>query len=236
MQPWFLATTLGASFIGSLHCAAMCGPFAALASAVGAEPASRRGTLAYHAARLVTYAGLGAVAGGLGTLVDRALTAPGTVRVAAVASALTVVALGVGSLPEVTRRLRNALPSRWSAPHPILVQIGRAPRVVRGAGLGLITPFLPCGWLYSFVALAAGTGQVLSGALLMTAFWLGSVPALAGVGALARCLTGVSRARFALLTTTVITALALAGAWTRGSADMSARTNDPAGATRHRCH
>ena len=49
---------------------------------------------------------------------------------------------------------------------------------------GLLTAFLPCGWLYMFASYAAGTGSPLWGGLFMAAFWLGSVPALmlAGVG------------------------------------------------------
>ena len=50
--------------------------------------------------------------------------------------------------------------------------------------VGLLTAFLPCGWLYLFASYAAGTGSPLWGGLFMIAFWLGSVPALvlAGVG------------------------------------------------------
>ncbi len=54
----------------------------------------------------------------------------------------------------------------------------------RALCVGLLTAFLPCGWLYLFASYAAGTGSPLWGALFMIAFWLGSVPALllAGVG------------------------------------------------------
>jgi sulfite exporter TauE/SafE len=73
-----------------------------------------------------------------------------------------------------------------------LLQIGRplargiearAP-IARAAILGGGSALLPCGWLYGFAATAAGTGAPLAGAALMTAFWLGSVPALlaAGIG------------------------------------------------------
>ena len=54
----------------------------------------------------------------------------------------------------------------------------------RALCIGLLTAFLPCGWLYLFASYAAGTGSPLWGALFMIAFWLGGVPALllAGVG------------------------------------------------------
>ena len=54
----------------------------------------------------------------------------------------------------------------------------------RSLGIGLLTAFLPCGWLYLFAAYAAGTGSPARGAMVMAAFWLGGVPALllAGLG------------------------------------------------------
>jgi hypothetical protein len=53
---------------------------------------------------------------------------------------------------------------------------------VRALVLGLSSTLLPCGWLYAFAALAAGTGGALAGAWLMSAFWLGSLPVMLGVG------------------------------------------------------
>ncbi|MCA8923208.1 MAG: sulfite exporter TauE/SafE family protein, partial [Planctomycetes bacterium] len=44
--------------------------------------------------------------------------------------------------------------------------------------LGLLTPLLPCGWLYVFAVVAAGTASPLRGAAVMAAFWLGTVPIL----------------------------------------------------------
>jgi uncharacterized protein len=60
----------------------------------------------------------------------------------------------------------------------------------RAFGIGFFTTFLPCGWLYVFALVAAGTGHVLSGALVMFAFWIGTIPALtsliAGTGILSK--------------------------------------------------
>ncbi len=48
----------------------------------------------------------------------------------------------------------------------------------RGLLLGLATALLPCGWLYSFVLVAAATGHPVWGMCSMAVFWLGTVPAL----------------------------------------------------------
>ena len=60
----------------------------------------------------------------------------------------------------------------------------------RALSTGLLTAFLPCGWLYLFALKAAGTGSPLQGALFMIAFWLGSVPALVLVGPACRLWPG----------------------------------------------
>lgn len=43
---------------------------------------------------------------------------------------------------------------------------------------GLLTVFLPCGHLYSFLVGAVATGSAIKGAGFMFAFWLGSAPLL----------------------------------------------------------
>jgi hypothetical protein len=64
---------------------------------------------------------------------------------------------------------------------PMLRGIANRRPVVRAALLGAVAPLLPCGWLYAFVASAASTGSASNGALVMAAFWAGTVPALAAV-------------------------------------------------------
>ena len=54
--------------------------------------------------------------------------------------------------------------------------------VQRGLTLGLLTPLLPCGWLYAFVMTAAATGSAPRGAFVMAVFWAGTVPAMAALG------------------------------------------------------
>jgi sulfite exporter TauE/SafE len=41
---------------------------------------------------------------------------------------------------------------------------------------------LPCGWLWSFVVLAAATGSFTGSLMVIGAFWLGTLPALLSVG------------------------------------------------------
>jgi sulfite exporter TauE/SafE len=181
-----LGAVVAASLIGSLHCVGMCGGIVALC--VGVEP-ERRGRwrlhALYHGGRFLTYAGLGAVSGGLGAAVDFGGAAVGLPRLAAGVAGATMIVGGALALA----RARGVHLGCVRLPHPVqrafasgLRATGSLPDGTRSFAVGLITGALPCGWLYAFVLTAAGTGGALPGALLMAAFWLGTVPALLAVG------------------------------------------------------
>lgn len=203
--PFWISIALG-SVLGSAHCASMCGPFVACyagqrADEVSSRASNRRAAVGYHAARMATYVTLGMLAGALGTALDDVAARAGVARGAAWLSAALILASAGAQLAATSKRVqawreRSGLRSRASGKgrglfrrRDVLVQLGRAPRVVRATGLGLLTPLLPCGFLYSFVLLAAGTGSVLRGAVVMAILWLGTAPALLGVGALTAALS-----------------------------------------------
>lgn len=192
------ASVLVASLAGSVHCAAMCGGFvAAYAGSEDQRPLRRVAAhAAYNGGRLVTYVVLGAAAGALGHTLDVAGGAVGLSHVAAVVTGLVLMLGALASLSPAAGLLRLGTgPARgWSARiTPLFLRFRAQPAVVRALLLGLSTTLLPCGWLYAFVALAAASGGAPSGALLMSAFWLGSLPVMVGLGV---SLHGVAR-RFA---------------------------------------
>jgi sulfite exporter TauE/SafE len=86
--------------------------------------------------------------------------------------------------------------------------IGLKP-VARSLVIGLLTAFLPCGWLYAFAIIAAGTASGLMGAAVMVAFWLGTVPVLASLGVGVQAVTGTVGRRIPLVTALVVVALGL---------------------------
>jgi hypothetical protein len=63
---------------------------------------------------------------------------------------------------------------------------------VRAALRGAATPFLPCGFLYGAFVIAIAAGHAAGGALIMAAFALGTMPALALVQRQAARLAAVS--------------------------------------------
>jgi sulfite exporter TauE/SafE len=176
-----------ASLAGSLHCAAMCGGFvAAYASTGDGSSASRaRAHALYNGGRLTAYTALGAMAGALGGALDLAGRAAGVAHVAAIATGSLLLLTGVAGLvprPKVVRLRRRAPRPIARRVTALLASFRDKPPTVRAALLGLCSALLPCGWLYAFAALAASTGSALNGAWLMTAFWLGSLPMLLGMG------------------------------------------------------
>ncbi len=187
-----LVPILVASLLGSLHCVGMCGGLVAL---YAGEGSGRRLAphLAYHGARLVGYTALGVVAAALGSALDLAGTAVGVGRVAAVVAGGGMALWGVVILE---RRLRRRPPAerlvslKGSATASPVGRVsawllrGLAGREapVRGALLGALSALLPCGWLYAFVLGAAATANPWHGALVMVAFWSGTVPLLLGFG------------------------------------------------------
>ena len=161
-----LLGALLAGLIGSPHCIAMCGGFAAACSR------THGGAIAWHLGRLTTYAGLGSVA----ALLGRALPGPPWVS-AAVSAVLLVWFAGAlaGLLPEP----RLAIPGVGGTMTRLLSRDAPASRYLFGMANGL----LPCGLVYAALALPVALGNVPLGALAMVLFGLGTVPALAMLAA-----------------------------------------------------
>ncbi|HEX4924218.1 MAG TPA: sulfite exporter TauE/SafE family protein, partial [Bdellovibrionales bacterium] len=159
------ATVFTASLLGSLHCAGMCGPIQQAA-------APRAGH--YHAGRLFAYVALGAAAGALGESLLERVQNPAFALAAGLVFALTLLAIGVSTIRGGLGRHGLAfkfLNRAWA--HAFRLKDAR----VRSLALGLLTPLLPCAWLYTFLAGAALTESPLWGAAFMGAFGAGTLPA-----------------------------------------------------------
>lgn len=174
------AAVVLAALAGSVHCAAMCGPLAA--AAIGEGPGKLHAGATYAAGRLVAYTLLGVIAGLVGAGVDLVGSLLPFARLALVASGLAMVTWGGWSLV----RALGWLPASPRRPSTRLYAIRKRRPALRGALFGLLTAALPCGWLYTFVAIAAATGAPGAGALVMVAAWLGTTPATVGGGAVLR--------------------------------------------------
>jgi sulfite exporter TauE/SafE len=144
----------------------MCGGFAATVATRPVESA------AWHAGRLTTYAALGAVAGAFG----RVIPGPAWLPAAVGAVLLTWFALAIaGVVPEP----RVRVPGIGRAGIALAGRTGLGPRFL----FGMTTGLLPCGLVYSALALPVALAHPAAGALAMLAFGTGTVPALATLSA-----------------------------------------------------
>lgn len=222
---------LAASLVGSPHCAGMCGGFVIFYSggSAGADGRVRpggggRAHAAYNGGRLVSYLSLGALAGAAGAGLDAAGRMAGFSRVAAVVAGVLMVGWGLARVAAL-RGVRVPLPGALGGARTLLARLlagarGRPP-VVRAAATGLLTTLLPCGWLYAFVVTAAGTGSAAGGALVMLAFWAGTLPMMVAVGVGARRLAGPLTSRLPMASAVLIVALGLLSIAGKLRADVS---------------
>lgn len=178
-----LPVALGAGFFGSTHCIAMCGAIVMLF-----ENDGRRGTgwlrrAAYNSGRMAFYALLGAAAGASGALLTSGIG--GGLLALRFLAAVAIVLIGLDLVFEwrvlaFLERSGAWLWKRLSTLARYVVPI-RSPATAVAAGF--IWGALPCGLVYSAVALAATAGSTAGGAAVMIAFWLGTLPALLLAGA-----------------------------------------------------
>ena len=211
-----LVTTIFlASLVGSLHCAGMCGAFALFAIGAGDPRVHTPRTLlmgAYHAGRLLTYVALCAAAGALGSVVDLTGNLVGLQRTAAIAAGAMMVGFGVLTLLRVAGvrikplRLPAFLARITAAGHR---RSSRLPPLVRALSTGLLTTLLPCGWLWAFVITSAGTAHPATAALVMAAFWVGTLPVLTALALGINRLSAPLARRLPALTATAIVVVGL---------------------------
>lgn len=231
-----LGSVLVASLVGSPHCAGMCGGLVAFCTGVGGGAKSRTALAAYHAARLGSYAAVGAVAGALGMALDLGGGAIGLSRTAAIVAGLAICLFGIATLLQIAGARVSCLP----APKPLVdilkkvhaFAMRRGP-IVRSAIVGLATPLLPCGWLWAFAAIAAGTASLAWGAVVMSAFWLGTVPILTVVGVGLSWIPAQARRSLAALAAVAMIAVGLHTAVVRSASaeavagDLASRLRQP---------
>lgn len=162
-----------AGLITSPHCVGMCGPIGCAALPLGRSETSLTWAMAsYHLTRALAYTCFGALAGALGSdLVDFLGARPTRVLPWLMVALLLLVAF----------RLDRYLP-KFQAWHGLFFRLNarlrRLPRWSVGAGLGALTPLLPCGPLYLVLTVALFSGSLLKGAEIGLGFALGTIPLL----------------------------------------------------------
>lgn len=156
----------------SFHCIFMCGGIA-MSQSFGKERHSEniKGSFAYNLGRVISYTIIGAVVGGIGSLVMVTDDFKGIVTILA---GLFMIAFGMKFLGFIR------LPKGIKISN--LVQIDEKNKYHSNFVVGLLNGFMPCGPLQTMQLYALSTGSVVVGGLSMLAFSLGTIPLMIGVG------------------------------------------------------
>ncbi|MDP6572458.1 MAG: sulfite exporter TauE/SafE family protein [Rhodospirillales bacterium] len=195
-----ILTALTIGFLGSTHCIGMCGGI------VGAlntglpqtHRQSRFSQIAYHftynAGRILSYSVAGAIAGLLGaqsTRIPLGVVYP----VGELIAGLVMIALGLylAGWWRAIARVENAGQYIWKYIQPLGKRFLPVKTPMHALGLGLVWGWLPCGLVYSALALSMVSASPLPGALLMLGFGLGTLPMLLTMGGAYEHLRGMVR-------------------------------------------
>ena len=167
----------------SVHCIAMCGGIN-LSQSVGTSAESKaklKGPLLYNLGRVISYTVIGGIVGGIGSVLFLSETVKAILLSLAAVGMLLMGLSMLGWLPWwLTPRMPRFLSARVGKSGA-----GKGPLVV-----GLLNGFIPCGPLQAMQLYALATGSILTGALSMFLFSLGTVPLMLGAGALFSTLKG----------------------------------------------
>ena len=157
-------------FLGSAHCAGMCGPLALVLPTSGNSRLNFiYGRIFYNLGRVITYAVLGALFG----LVGRTFAIAGLQRWISLAAGATIL-IGLLASPRLLVAVPMARSVGWVKSKLGRLLQQRAPGAL--LGIGLLNGLLPCGLVYTACAAATTLGSVWSGVEYLVAFGLGTLP------------------------------------------------------------
>jgi sulfite exporter TauE/SafE len=175
-----IVSAFSLALLGGLHCAGMCGGF------IGALQLNRptgvsaaRLAFGYHAGRIASYTAAGAVLGALGGPLFTTDVLPIQVLLLAFGSAM-LLAIGVTLLGSERwmKRIEPVGAALWRRIAPFAQRV-YPPRSGGQAFLaGLAWGWIPCGMVYAALPLSLVAGGTLPGAMVMTAFGVGTLPNL----------------------------------------------------------
>jgi sulfite exporter TauE/SafE len=220
--PALVVTAFLIGLAGGVHCVAMCGGIvSALNLRADPPPAHAAGSLAalsrqlgYSLGRVASYAFAGAVAGGAGGIgLFYQDVLPAQVVLLVVANGLIVLlGLYLAGIGTAVLALERAGGFVWTTLKRFGARLTPANTGARAVAVGLAWGLLPCGLVYSVLAMALASGSALRGAGVMAAFGLGTLPNLLVAGVLVHRLQRFLRApRTRLLAGFAVIALGIAG-------------------------
>lgn len=209
MSEFSIVAVFFVGLLGGVHCLGMCGSIVGMLTAqlpkppIQLSPKGRKserlslrerigfntGTrwpfhLAYNSGRLTSYAAAGALVGAIGQagLLWRDVVPVQHLLFAL--SSLMLIALGLylAGIWGLVRRIEQLGGVLWQYVQPLTRGLLPVTTVPRALLIGVLWGWLPCGLVYSVLVTALASGTAQSGALVMLAFGLGTLPNLLAIG------------------------------------------------------
>lgn len=174
MQLYFYISAFTLGFLGSFHCAGMCGPIALmLPKAEGSPLKIATGKFIYNTGRVATYIVIGILFGLLGL----AIVVKGFQRELSVITGVIIILMLSLSSGTKLRNMEYSFDSWYNKTiRNHLKKLFAKKSYLSLFFIGVLNGLLPCGFVYLAIAGAASAGSVIGGATYMLLFGLGTFP------------------------------------------------------------
>ena len=220
----FVSSYLVAFLMGlfsSMHCIGMCGSIiGTLTLSLSADIRNNKALLLpfvfnYNLGRIISYTLAGSLAGVIGVLVVMPFDNVHGHRLLQLLSAAVMFSAGLyiaGWFPRFAY-IEKMGTKLWKKIEPFGRRLIPVKTATHAYFFGMVWGWLPCGLVYTALAISATTGDVMRSALTMLSFGAGTLPAVMGVGIMTSLLTRLSRIqRFRQIIGLFMIALALLAA------------------------
>lgn len=197
--------------LGSTHCIGMCGGIVG-ALTMGLPESTRNSwikllpyLLTYNFGRLFSYSLAGLIAGLLSSTVS-GLFQVGRFPIGGIVGGVFMVALGIyiAGWWQTMAPLERLGGHFWRLVEPVGRRFIPVNSAFQALGLGFFWGWLPCGLVYSTLALAATSADAVQSSLLMLAFGVGTLPMLLAIGGFAEKLSSFTRSKITRYTAGIL--------------------------------
>lgn len=201
--------------LGGVHCLGMCGSIVGILTAQLPKDGARWPFhLAYNSGRIASYTLAGLLVGAIGQAGLLLRDVVPVQHLLFALSSLMLIALGLylAGIWSMVRRIEQAGSVLWQRIQPLTRSLFPITSPARALLLGALWGWLPCGLVYSVLVTALASGHAQSGALIMLAFGLGTLPNLLIIGLFwERCRHWVRSPRVRLFAGLVVMAFGIYG-------------------------
>lgn len=185
MTDFSLIAVFFVGLLGGVHCLGMCGSIVGiLTGQLPKDEVRWPFHLAYNGGRLASYAVAGALVGAIGQAGLMLRDEVPVQHLLFALSSLMLIALGLylAGIWGMVRSIEQVGGLLWRRIQPLTRGLFPIATPARAFLLGTLWGWLPCGLVYSVLVTALASGSVQSGALMMLAFGLGTLPNLLAIG------------------------------------------------------